>query len=505
MGLFGRPNCITISPLKFSTNPKPTAHHKRHKRPVAPTSSARSSSSNSAKARDLSMADKIFRGRTTLYSLTSSLRPNATVPKTTNRLFSSKPSPPNQSIYRKQIALANLLQRYGFSPSQLQSFLSRNHSLLNSNLQDIENSLGILLSFKIPQKSIVSLVTSCPGVLEVEFLKRWQIGFSKSGDLGASPFVIRSVLEHSRRFQIDPDGFSKSLNVLKGLGFSECTMRRVLEGFPRVIIMKGTEIKGKIQLFKEMGFCRDEVDWILNSFPEVLGFGIDSRLIPLLREFEDLGFGKELVRKEIVRDPRVLGMEVGELSRCLDLLRTLKCREPIKLKIFGDGEFRAGFEAKLRIDCLCEHGLIRREALKVLWKEPRVIVYRTHEIEKKIEFLVSTMGFNVGVLVDVPEYLGVSFEKQIVPRYNVIEYLRAKGGLGDEVGLKDMIKLSRRRFYNLYVKPYPDCEKFFGRFSGDVQVKSCHPTGLWKLFKPQRPLESEEDVKNIKSFMETLV
>ncbi|KAF2282973.1 hypothetical protein GH714_043292 [Hevea brasiliensis] len=98
------------------------------------------------------------------------------------------------------------------------------------------------------------------------------------------------------------------------------------------------------------------------------------------------------------------------------------------------------------------------------------------DAEKKIEFLVNTMKFNVGFLVEVPEYLGVSFEKQIVPRYNVIEYLRAKRGLSDEVGLK-----------------------------GDVQVKRQHPIELWKMFKQQMHPESKEDVKNLRSFLEGLV
>lgn len=51
---------------------------------------------------------------------------------------------------------------------------------------------------------------------------------------------------------------------------------------------------------------------------------------------------------------------------------------------------------KLRINCLCKHGLIHSDAFGVLWREPRVIMYDIEEIEKKIEFLVATMKFDVG-------------------------------------------------------------------------------------------------------------
>uniref|UniRef100_A0A2P2KMC1 Uncharacterized protein n=1 Tax=Rhizophora mucronata TaxID=61149 RepID=A0A2P2KMC1_RHIMU len=427
------------------------------------------------------------------------------VSHTRTQFISMKPSPLDHSHYRKQISLASLLRRYGFPPSQVHSLLHRSHFLLTANLHDIEESLVILSSFKMPQKAIVSLVTDCPAVLDTQFLKEWEVSFPRFGDFGNCPMLIKRVLEHSRKFQIGLDEFTKGFEVLKGLGFSEGAVKRVLESFPKIITMKERDIQQKVEFLMGVGMARDDVDWVFNSFPDVLGFQIESKLMPLLDEFEDLGFSKEVVRKEIIREPQILGMELGELSRCLEFLWTLKCREPIRLEIFGKGAFRAGFDVKLRVDCLCKHGLTRQEAFKVLWKEPRAIIYDIEDIEKKIEFLKVSMGFKVFDLAEVPKYLGVSFEKQIVPRYNVIEYLRTKGGLGDEVGLKSLIKLSRLRFYNLYVKPYPECEKIYGRFSGDVQVEGRHPTGLWKLLKPEKPPESKEDMKNMNSFMEGLV
>ena len=330
------------------------------------------------------------------------------------------------------------------------------------------------------------------------------MGIAKLGVSCVSPLMIRNVLEFSRRFELDPVDVSRCVKILKGLGLRDGTVGRVLEEFPRVIVMIEGEIQRKIQFFLGIGIPENSIDGIFHSLPGILGFGVEDRLKPLLSEFLKLGFTEKVVRREISREPRMLGMELGELSRCLEFLGTLKCRVPIKENIFSKGELRAGFEVKLRVDCLCSYGLIRREAFEVLWKEPRVIIYEIKDIEEKIEFLVHTMRYNVGCLIEVPEYLGVNFDKQIVPRWNVIEYLRSKGGLGCKVGLKGLIKPSRLRFYNLYVKPYPECEKMFGRFSSDVEVGNRHPVGLWKLMKPQKHPESEEDVKNMKSFVQSL-
>ncbi|KAI4343984.1 hypothetical protein L6164_011264 [Bauhinia variegata] len=409
------------------------------------------------------------------------------------------------SKLRKETSLANLFLRYGFPPSQFHDFLSKNHFLLNYNLKELRKSLDTLLSFKIPQKSIISLICDCPGVLEYQFLKKWAVGLAELRDLTTSPLIIRSFLQYSKGFQLDSVELSKSVEILRGFGFTNASISRVLEEFPSVLLMNNREIQCTIEFLVEFGIPRDEIDRVIRLYPRTIGLGVEDRLKPLLCELRDLGFSDDEVRKEVLMDPRILGMEVGEFSRCLQLLRTLKCRVPIKEKVFGCGVLRAGFEVKLRVDCLCNHGLTRREAFKVLWKEPRLIMYDIENIEKKIEFLVQQMKYSVDCLPDVPEYLGVNFEKQIVPRHNVIEYLKGKGAIDFQLGLKDLIKPSRVKFYNLYVKPYPECEKIYGRFSRNLEVKkSKHPPGLWKVFRPQKFPETKEDVKNIKSFMENL-
>lgn len=317
--------------------------------------------------------------------------------------------------------------------------------------------------------------------------------------------MIVSLLRCSASFHLKPLEISHKVDIFRGLGFSDDVLIRVLEEFPTAIVMGESQIVGVINFLVEFGVAKNEIDRVVRLFPRVLGFGIEDRLKPLIHELRGLGFSSREVRAEIVRDPRILGMEIGESSRCLKLLQSLKCREAIKEKIFSEGLVRACFEVKLRVDCLCRYGLIRRDALKVLWKEPRLIAYDLEDIEKKIEFLIQRMKYGVDCLHEVPEYLGVNYEKQIVPRYNVIEYLKGKGAIGFEVGLKDIIKPTRLRFYNLYVKPYPECEKIYGRFSEKVEVKRKHPAGLWKMFQPPKFPQTSKDVKNMKAFMDSLV
>ncbi|KAI3686553.1 hypothetical protein L1987_80232 [Smallanthus sonchifolius] len=400
--------------------------------------------------------------------------------------------------------LSNLFQRYGFPLSNLHDFFTNNQFLLNSSVSNVETSFKILSSFCSSNNFVVSIVNNRPRILELDFLRNWELGFSKLGFSDNNSFkLIQSVLEASRKFDLYPDDVLQCIKCLKGFRFTSATITRVLEEFPMIITMNEEQIWAKIEFLLGIGIHRSKIDSVIQIHPWIFGFGVVKKLKPLISEFTDMGFKPDEIRDEIVRNPKILQSEVGELSKCLRMLNSLKCRVPVKEKIFSDGAFRASYNVKLRIDCLHKHGLLYIDAFSVLWREPRVILYDLDEIDKKIEFLVNIMKFDVLCLVEVPEYLGVNFEKQIVPCYNVIEYLRSKGGIGDEVGLRSLVKFSRLRFYNLYVKPYPECEKIYGRFV-DVKVRHGHPEGLWKLFKPPKYSDSKEDLKNIRSFMEQL-
>ncbi|CAH9057373.1 unnamed protein product [Cuscuta epithymum] len=434
------------------------------------------------------------------------------------RHFSAKPRGPNvksqiqfpldftqKYLQRNIISVSNLLKRYGFPLSELHDFLSKNRSLLNSDPSRIEKSIKILFSLGRSQEFLTSVISSCPKVLEYEYMKKWETEISGIEGFNLSALAIKNVLEVCLKFELEPDDVLACLKSLQALGLSEGTMVRVFEEFPTVVLSSPDRIQCKTEfLMTSIGLVKTELGRILGSYPGVLAFGVENRLKPLLNEFKSLDFGLDVVRLEVLRDSRILGLEVGELSHCLKLLRSLKCRESIKEDIFRDGAFRAGYQVKLRVDCLHKYGLTHRDAYSVIWKEPRTVLYDVEEIERKIHFLVQTMKFDVESIADVPEYLGVNFEKQIAPRFQVIEHLRSIGGLGDEVGLKALIRPSRLKFYNLYVKPYPECESIYGRVARDVRGKLGHPSGLWKLFKPLPYQQSEEDDMNIKSYMESL-
>ena len=219
----------------------------------------------------------------------------------------------------------------------------------------------------------------------------------------------------------------------------------------------------KIEYLKSIGLIGEDIDNVYSTFHALLAHSIEDKLKPLVTELESLGFTGHHIVKTIVYNPYVFLMKVGgDLSSCVSLLMNLRCRKPLQDKIYKEGIIAGSRRVKERLEYLTKQGLSHREAFKLLEKEPHIIHYDLHSIEEKVNFFISDMGFPIRNLIEVPNYLGVNFHKQILPRYRVIAYLRYKGGLGVEVTLKTMMRLTRNQFYNKYVRPYPNYEQIFG-------------------------------------------
>ena len=120
-------------------------------------------------------------------------------------------------------------------------------------------------------------------------------------------------------------------------------------------------------------------------------------------------------------------MDPGEPSRLLELLRDLRCRKAVKEQVLAHGALSAAVAARRRVELLHARGLTRHDALRVLAAEPRAMLYSPEDVERKVEFLVGAMGFEVRWLVQYPEFLGVNLNKWVIPRGQVASAAEREG------------------------------------------------------------------------------
>ncbi|KAF0889571.1 hypothetical protein E2562_028665 [Oryza meyeriana var. granulata] len=314
--------------------------------------------------------------------------------------------------------------------------------------------------------------------------------------------LLRHPLHSSRPLSASPTDHRELLRIERILSSSSSTT-------PPPQRHEGPRAAASLHglLCETSGLTAAEGASLLCSFP-LSAQPQHHRMARLLEELRGLRLREHEIRSALASDQEgLLSMSPGEPSRLVGLLRDeLRCRGAVRYRVLADGALSAAVAARRRVELLHARGLTRRDALRVLALEPRVILYSLEDVERKVEFLVSRMGFEIGWLVEYPEFLGVNLERWIVPRHNVVEYLRSIGGLGDPIEMKHYVRFSRRRFYNMFVKPYPECERIFGGIvrEREKEVRRRHAVGLWKLFKPPKYESSKEDVNNMKMVMKSL-
>ncbi|XP_078433238.1 mitochondrial transcription termination factor family protein [Wolffia australiana] len=293
---------------------------------------------------------------------------------------------------------------------------------------------------------------------------------------------------------------------LREAGFEDETIARVLEEYPYAR-MDLPEIKLRIDLLRKLGLSKEEINRVVWSFPGLLTISLEQRLKPLLNNLRKINPSGDELRPILRDNPRLLlSMDVGELPRYVELLANLKCRPAIKNRVLRGGHVVAGIRVKRRVDLLCRHGLTRRDALEVLRREPRAMLYDMADLEKKIDFLVRVLELGAEWLTNVPEFLGVNLEKRVIPRYNAIEHLKSKKNalVGFPIDLGILVKMCRNKFRNMFLRPYPDCEEMLFLRPNPNKPKK-HLNGLWNLFKPPEYPKTRDDLRNMRLFMEPLV
>ncbi|KAL1226114.1 Transcription termination factor MTERF4 [Cardamine amara subsp. amara] len=101
-------------------------------------------------------------------------------------------------------------------------------------------------------------------------------------------------------------------------------------------------------------------------------------------------------------------------------------------------------------------GFTRDEFAIIVKRYPICIGLSAESVKKKTEFLVKKMNWPLKNVVSTPAVLGLSMEKRIVPRCNVIKALMSKGLLRNELPPITLLARTDKVFLQRYVRKHDD-------------------------------------------------
>lgn len=106
-------------------------------------------------------------------------------------------------------------------------------------------------------------------------------------------------------------------------------------------------------------------------------------------------------------------------------------------------------------------GFSKDEVAVIVKRLPHCISYSAEMVKRKTEFLVEEMKWPLKAVVSYPAVLGMSMEKRLVPRCDVIKALMSKGliGSGEPPPVGSSLACTDELFLRRYVRKHGDDEE----------------------------------------------
>ncbi|CAF2038893.1 BnaA09g10490D [Brassica napus] len=356
-------------------------------------------------------------------------------------------------------SVLNLFRTHGFTDSQISTIIKDYPLLLTA---DAEKSIGpklqLLLSrgstseltetiSKVPRilskdRSLTVYYDFVKEVIEADKKSTSTLCLPKRGkqenkirnisalrELGMPQRMLFPLLISNRPHICGKERFQESLKKVVEMGFDPTTPR-FLEALRIVMGMNNETVQEKVNVYKRLGFTADDILVMFKRFPIFLALSEKK----ITRSFETM-------KKCGVLEDEELRSVVKMFPQCLG---------------FSEENILNSVETFLGL------GFSRDEIAMMVKRLPASIGYAGETVKKKIEFVVKEMSWPLKAVVLFPQVLGLSMEKRIVPRCNVIKALISKGLIKSELlpPLSSALVCTDQDFLKRYVRKHDEDEEF---------------------------------------------
>ncbi|OMP07122.1 Mitochodrial transcription termination factor-related protein [Corchorus olitorius] len=300
----------------------------------------------------------------------------------------------------------------------------------------------------------------------------------------------------SKKVQLkNPTQPDSVLDLFKNHGFSQTQIRKIVETIPRLLLFNAEKtLLPKFQFFYSKEIPSSDLSVVLSSNPSVLRCNLDNRIIPNFNSFKDftrrddsevflaykkcsnilacdfqstiapnvallreLGVPDSNIMTELFRHPRFFAQNYDKFRRTVKEVEKLGFN-PLKYNFLSALQAlmqisKSTWERKLNV--FKEWGWSDEDFVIAFEKFPRCMMLSEHNIIKKMNFFVNTIGWKSSVIACSPLILGFSLGKRIIPRYSVLQVLLSKGFIKKQISVQFLI-YSEEEFLARFVTPYGD-------------------------------------------------
>ncbi|WVZ98462.1 hypothetical protein U9M48_043904 [Paspalum notatum var. saurae] len=323
---------------------------------------------------------------------------------------------------------------------------------------------------------------------------------------GLSPAAAAALAQRGIRIA-STDKADAVLNLLRRHGFSNVHIAKLLRVVPRLLMLDADKIiRPKLQFFDTLGVGAPAL-----VQTNILVRSLDKCIVPRVESLRGIvGTGARL-RAAISRKPRAFGWTNFEkrlrfaveylrrhglseeaISKLLSLDMGVLSMAPHRIAgIFEDIEALGlpitdsqlvrcfALMCSLKRDTIWRRlalyqsfGLSQSQVAKAFMIQPMIVGLTDGMIQSKLRFFQDELKIPLSQVIAMPKILGMSLEKNILPRCAVLNVLMREEKIQRDTNLLRPLGLSANRFSEIYIKKYgKDVPDVVRAYAGDIEFK----------------------------------
>lgn len=286
------------------------------------------------------------------------------------------------------------------------------------------------------------------------------------------------------------------LNFFRKLGLDESQIKIIVTRDPRLLLYDVDKtLEPKIQVLREIGFSRLDINKLIVVNRSILSKGVDSgirRPIEFFREslgsdenvvkavmaccglldycgqkntqsnveaLKQIGFSNEKIRKFLIRSPMRITRDPRWFQEVIHTVEN-EYGIPRESKMFYYGLHAMSLFKKGSVDAKFEiyrnYGFTDEQIYRMFRTFPFVLTKSDAKVQQTIKYIVEELGHTHDFLVSYPVLFGLSVEKRMKPRYEVMKILIDKKLINRKPGLCYLFHVSESRFVSKFLLPHKE-------------------------------------------------
>lgn len=277
------------------------------------------------------------------------------------------------------------------------------------------------------------------------------------------------------------------ISILKQYNLDNTHIKDIIFYDPEILTCKPNKtIEPKIRVFLEYGFSESDLVQLIKGNPGLLRIGLHTQIIPVidfirrfvnsdeqaiqvirktkwlfsvsynfekvsanLLQLQNRGLSNDQIVRLITNQPSCLRLDPLVFQRRLiRVVEELGIPEDSKLFVYGIyviSRFKKStIEKKLKI--LMDYGWSEQEIATFVRSNPVNLCYSEAKIRRWLDFFMKELGYTPAYLTSHLVLLGLSLEKRVKPRYEILDILKEKKLVSSKPNLSTLINYSEVKF-----------------------------------------------------------